>query len=101
MTLGHCLLLSAALFALGAFGLVTRRNLIAVLISIELMVNAGIINFVAFARFGNGDAMAGALFPLFVMAISACEMALALGVVMALRRHRTQIDIDEMQALNG
>ncbi len=101
MTLAHCLLLSAALFALGAFGLVTRKNLIAVLLSVELMVNAGVINFVAFARFRGGDALAGGTFPLFVMAISACEMALALGVVMALRRHRSDTSIGEVQALNG
>ena len=101
MNLPTCLVLAAALFALGAYGLLTRRNLIAVLISLELMVNAALINFVAFARFGAGDAVAGALFPLFIMAVTAAEMALALGIVMALQRHRRNIGMEELNTLHG
>ncbi len=101
MNLPACLLLSSALFALGVYGLLTRRNLIAVLMSLELMVNAALINFTAFARFGGGDATAGAVFPLFVMAVTAGEMALALGIVMALQRWRSRIDVDELNRLHG
>jgi NADH:ubiquinone oxidoreductase subunit K len=101
MNLPTCLLLAAALFTVGTYGLLTRRNLIAVLMSLELMVNAALINFVAFARFGGGDAVAGAVFPLFVMAVTAAEMALALGIVMALQRRRSRIDLDELTSLHG
>jgi NADH:ubiquinone oxidoreductase subunit K len=101
MNLATCLLLAAALFALGVYGLLTRRNLIAVILSLELMVNAALINFVAFARYGGGDATAGALFPIFSMAVTAAETALALAIVMALRRRRNNIDIREMTTLHG
>lgn len=108
MTLTHCLLLSSALFALGLYGVVTRRNLIAVLLSLELMLNAALINFVAFARFplaartaSAHDATAGAIFPLFVMAVAACEMALALAIVMAMRRQNRTLQADALRNLNG
>ncbi len=101
MTLPACLALSAALFAIGVFGLLTRRNLIAVLMSLELMINAALINFTAFARFGGGDATAGAAFPLFVFALAAAEMALALGIVLALQRNRRRIDVEELTDLHG
>jgi NADH-quinone oxidoreductase subunit K len=101
-----CLMLSAALFAIGAFGLVTRRNLIAALISIELMVNAALINFVAFARFGGphghqGDPESGSLFALFAVAVTAAEMALALAIVIAVHRQRRHLDIRELDGLHG
>src|SRR3990172_2531088 len=101
MNLTSCLLLSAALFAVGAYGLLTRRNLIALLLSLELMINAALINFTAFARFGGGDAVAGAVFPLFVMAATAGEMALALGIILALQRRRNRIDVSELTRLHG
>ncbi|HKP95563.1 MAG TPA: NADH-quinone oxidoreductase subunit NuoK [Fibrobacteria bacterium] len=106
MSLASCLLLSAALFAIGAYGLVTRRNLIAALMSLELMVNAALINFVAFARFGGthaaaGDAEAGSLFALFAVAVTAAEMALALAIVIAVHRQRRHLDIRELDGLHG
>jgi NADH:ubiquinone oxidoreductase subunit K len=108
MTLSHCLLLSSALFALGLYGVATRRNLIAVLLSLEVMLNAGLINLVAFARFplaarsaAAHDATAGAIFPLFVMAVAACEMALALAIVMAMRRQGLSLHADDLRNLNG
>jgi len=101
MTLSTCLLLAAALFALGIYGLLSRRNLIAVIMSMELMVNAALINFVAFARFGNGDSTAGAIFPIFSMAVTAAETALALAIVMALRRRGKKIDVQELTTLHG
>jgi NADH-quinone oxidoreductase subunit K len=106
MNLTTCLLLSAALFAIGAFGLVTRRNMIAALMSLELMVNAALINFVAFARFGGthavkGDPESGSLFALFAVAVTAAEMALALAIVIALNRQRKHLDIRELDGLHG
>lgn len=107
MNLVGCLGLSAALFAVGAFGLLTRRNLIAALMSLELMVNAALINFVAFARFGTGSAMrgidppSGSLFALFAVAVTAAEMALALAIVIALHRRKGKVDLGELESLHG
>lgn len=106
MNLTTCLLLSAALFAIGAYGLVTRRNLIAALMSLELMVNAALINFVAFARFGGPNHGAvqpesGSLFALFAVAVTAAEMSLALAIVIAVHRQRRHLDVRELDGLHG
>lgn len=106
MNLTSCLMLSAALFAIGAYGLVTRRNMIAALMSLELMVNAALINFVAFARFGGphpapGHAESGSLFALFAVAVTAAEMALALAIVIAVHRQRRHLDVRQLDGLHG
>lgn len=106
MNLTTCLMLSAALFAIGAYGLITRRNLIAALMSLELMVNAALINFVAFARFGGphhapGHAESGSLFALFAVAVTAAEMALALAIVIAVHRQRRHLDVRGLDGLHG
>ena len=111
MNLMGCLILSAALFAIGAFGLLTRRNIIAALLSLELMVNAALINFVGFSRFGGNhpvamgwgpnDSEAGSLFVLFAVAVTAAEMALALAIVIALYRRRKSLDLRELDSLHG
>jgi NADH-quinone oxidoreductase subunit K len=106
MNLTGCLVLSGALFALGAFGMLTRRNMIAALLSLELMVVAALINFVAFARFGTtasagGDPHAGSVFVFFAVAATAAEMALALAIVIALRRRRHSLDVTELDGLHG
>jgi NADH-quinone oxidoreductase subunit K len=99
MTLTNCLLLAFALFSVGLYGVLTRRHLIGMLISIELMLNAANINFIAFAHFGDADAPAGAAFALFVIAVSACEMAVALALVLAIFRHKKTLDPDELTEL--
>lgn len=116
MSLSSCLALSAALFAIGAYGLLTRRNIIAVLMSLELMVNAALINFVAFARYGGSlrwlgdggfaadglrDAQAGPVFALFAVGVTAAEMALALAIVISLHRQRKDVDVAGLDGLRG
>ena len=106
MTLAACLLLSGALFAIGVYGLLTRRNLIAALMALELMVNAALINFIAFARFGGPqgafrDAEAGSLFALFAVAVTAAEMALALAIVIAVHRQRRNLDLRDLDGMHG
>ena len=111
MNLMGCLVLSVALFAIGAFGLLTRRNIIAALLTLELMVNAALINFVGFSRFGGPstgsgtawhmDSQAGSLFVLFAVAVTAAEMALALAIVIALYRQRKSLDLRELDSLHG
>jgi len=111
VNLTACLLLSAALFAIGAYGLLTRRNMIAALMSLELMVNAALINFIAFARFGGiqsagsqvvlHDAESGSLFALFAVGVTAAEMALALAIVITVHRQRKHLDLRELDGMHG
>jgi len=99
MTLQSCLLLAFLLFAIGVYGVLTRRNAIGILISMELMLNAANINFIAFAHFRALDATAGAIFSLFVIAATACEMAIALAIVIAVYRRHGHLDVDELTEL--
>jgi NADH:ubiquinone oxidoreductase subunit K len=101
MSLTYLLLLAAALFCIGLFGLLTRRHLIAMLLSVELMLNSANINFIAFARYGSGDPTSGALFSIFVVAVAAAEMAVALAILIAMYRRRHQLDADLLSGLNG
>ncbi len=101
MTLQNCLILTLFLFAIGVYGVLTRRHLIGILLSIEIILNAANINFIAFARFTTADPTAGAIFPVFVMAVSACEMAVALAIIISMYRHRKNLDVRELEALHG
>lgn len=101
MNLLHCLILSAIVFSLGVYGLLRQRHIISLLISIELMLNAVMINFVAFARFKAADPTAGSVFTIFVIALTSAEMAVALAVVISLYRHRRALDVERMRKLHG
>ena len=97
MPLGHYLFLSLALFLIGAIGVITRRNVIIVLMSIELILNAVNINLVAFSRY-FGD-VAGQVFALFIIAAAAAEAAVGLGIIIAFFRNRETVLADEMDLL--
>jgi NADH-quinone oxidoreductase subunit K len=85
VTLERCLILAALLFCVGVYGLLTRRHAIALLLSIEIMLNAANIAFVAFAKYAGGP---GQIFVLFTLAITVAEVAVGIALVMALyRRH--------------
>ena len=101
MTLERCLILSIILFAIGLYGILTRRHLIGILMSVELMLNAAGMNFIIFAHFGNPDPTAGAIFGLFIIAVSACEMAVALSIVITLYRRTRKLDADMLRELRG
>ncbi len=94
-----CLLLAALLFAIGVFGLLTRRNTIGILLCIELMVNAVNINLVAFTRVHGGAA--GQVFALFAIALTVAEVAIGLALVILMARQRRTIDIGEARDLHG
>jgi NADH-quinone oxidoreductase subunit K len=95
----HFLFLSSVLFALGAVGVVVRRNVIVMFMSIELMLNAGNLAFVAFAqRLGNVD---GQTMVFFVMTVAAAEAAVGLAVFLALFRARETLNVDEIALLKG
>jgi NADH-quinone oxidoreductase subunit K len=97
MPIGHYLFLSLALFLIGAIGVITRRNVIIVLMSIELILNAVNINLVAFSRY-FGD-VAGQIFALFIIAAAAAEAAVGLGIIIAFFRNRETVLADEMDLL--
>jgi NADH-quinone oxidoreductase subunit K len=98
--LSHYLVLAAALFSLGILGLLTRRNAVVVLMSIELILNAANINLVAFSRYGTGN-LSGQLFGVFVIVVAAAEVAVGLAIVLTLYRLRRTPNLDEADILKG
>ncbi len=97
LPIGHYLFLSLALFMIGVVGVVTRRNVIVVLMSIELILNAVNINLVAFSRL-YGD-VAGQVFALFIISDAAAEATVGLGIIIAFFRNRETVLADEMDLL--
>jgi NADH-quinone oxidoreductase subunit K len=95
----HYLLLSAALFTIGAAGVVARRNIIIVFMSIELMLNAVNINLIAFSKYLNH--VVGQVFAIFVIAVAAAEAAVGLGIILALYRNKETVNIDEMNLMRS
>lgn len=100
--LNYYLSLAAALFCIGLFGALARKNAIAVLMGIELMLNAVNINLVAFWRYGSPDPIvnqAGVVFALFVITIAAAEAAIGLALVIAIYRSRDTVNVEELDLL--
>ena len=95
--LSHYLIVSAVLFSIGAAGVFLRKNLITILLSIEIMLNAVNLTFVAFGRF-RGD-LDGQIITFFVMTVAAAEAAVGLAIVIALFRHRESLNPDAFTAL--
>ena len=100
----HVIGLSAALFAIGLVGALTRRNLIVILMSIELMLNAANLAFVGFNRAWSTDAaggpsLDGQVFVLFVITVAAAEVAVGLGIVIALVRNRNSVNVEDASLL--
>ncbi len=95
--IGHYLFLSLALFAIGIVGVVTRRNVIIILMSVELILNAVNINLVAFSRLVGS--VEGHIFALFVITVAAAEAAVGLGIIIAFFRNRETVLADEMDIL--
>jgi len=93
----HYIVLAAALLAIGAIGAIVRRNALVLLMSVELMLNAGNLVFVAYAR-EYGDA-GGHVLAFFVMAIAAAEAAVGLAIIIGVYRTRQTIDVDELDSL--
>jgi len=90
---------AAFLFGIGALGVLVRRNPLIVLLSLEIMLNAANLTLVAFARQqGNLD---GQIFALAVMAVAAAEVAIGLGLIVAMARRRVPLDVDQASALRG
>ncbi len=91
--------LSAFLFCIGACGVLTRRSPLVILLSLELMLNAGNLALIAFSRMvGNGE---GQVFALIVMVVAACEVVVGLGLIVSMYRRRLPIDVDAVSELRG
>jgi len=101
--LSRFLMIGALLFVIGVGGVLTRRNIIVIFMSIELILNAANLNFIAFSRYlqatGNLNAVAGQVFSVFVIVVAAAEAAIGLGIVIALYRNKETIWIDEIDLL--
>ncbi len=103
MYLVQFLLLSSVLFCIGVYGVLVRRNAVLVLMSIELILNAVNINFVAFGAYNRelGAAIPGEVFALFIIAVAAAEVGVGLAMVLTIYRNRKSIDIHEVDLLKG
>ena len=99
--LDHILIVNAVLFAIGVMGVLTRRNAVLILLSVELMLNAVSLNMVAFAVYGQVDFgnITGIVFAFFIIVIAAAEVALALGIVVRTFRNRATANVDEVNLL--
>ena len=101
--LSKFLVIGALLFIIGVAGVLTRRNIIVIFMSIELILNAANLNFIAFSRYlqdtGNMNALAGQVFAVFVIVVAAAEAAIGLGIVIALYRNKETIWVDEIDIL--
>src|SRR5437868_6372301 len=96
--LTHYLFVSATLFALGLFTVATRRNAVAILMGVELILNAAALNFVAYSHFVEGG-VGGQVFAVFIIVLAAAEAAIALSIVLAIFRHFRSIDAHETSTL--
>ena len=99
MSVDWYLVVSALVFAVGAGGVLTRRNPLVILLCLELMLNAANIALIAFARmWGNAQ---GQIFAIIVMVVAACEVTVGLGVIVAMHRRNLPADVDELRELQG
>ena len=91
--------LAAVLFSIGLFGVITRRNVIGILMSLELMFNAANINFVTFNKFILNDGLTGQLFAIFIVVVAAAEATVGLAIVLLLYRNWRGIDTDNVSIM--
>lgn len=95
--LSYYIILSAAIFTIGVAGVIARRNALIIFLSIELMLNAANLAFVAFARFA--DQMSGQIFVFFTISVAAAEVAIGLAIIIALYRNKESLDVDEVNLM--
>lgn len=97
--LNHYLLIAAVLFSIGLYGLISSRNLIKVLMSVELVLNAANINFVAFSHYVTPHELTGQVFAIFVMTIAAAEAGVALAIALSIYKHFQSVDMDKIHLM--
>jgi len=97
----HWLVLSAVLFSIGLYGLLTRRNAVGILLSVELMLNSAAFNFVVFNKFVVPATVDGELMAIFVIAVAAAEVVVGMAIFVALFRYRNTIDVNRMNLMKN
>ena len=100
LSLQHFLVIAALLFAFGLLAVVTRRNAVAVLMGIELILNSANVNLVAFSRYSSGN-LHGHVFAVFVILVAAAEAAIALAIVLSMYRILKSVNLDKADTLKG
>ena len=100
-SLSTYLVISAALLSLGIFGLLCRRNLVAMLISLELILNSASINFLAMNKFCMTNKVTGQIFVIFIIALAAAEVCIGLSLILRLYRRQNSIDVEQAKDLKG
>ena len=95
------LIIASILFSIGIYGVITRKNAIAILMGIELILNSANINFIAFNRFGGMESLDGHVFSIFVIVLAAAEAAVALAIVINLFKNIGSVDVDDADLLKG
>ena len=95
------LMISSILFSLGIYAVITRKNAVAILMGIELILNSANINFITFNRFGNFNSLDGHVFAIFVIVLAAAEAAVALAIIINLFKNIGTVDVDKAQELKG
>ena len=95
----HILFISAALFFIGVYGFFTRRNLITMLMSVELILNSVNLNFIAFNKYLWPNKLDGVFFTVFVIAIAAAEAAVAIAIIINLYKNHQSIDVEDAQEM--
>ena len=93
------LFVSAVIFTLGVYGVLSRRNAVHILMSVELMLNAVAVNFVAFSTYTDAELFRGLIFAIFVIIIAAAEVGLALGIILRVFRYNATANVDEVSQL--
>jgi NADH:ubiquinone oxidoreductase subunit K len=97
----YYLYFALALFAVGVFGVLARKNAISVLLGVEMMLNAVNVNYLAFAKYWNWNSLSGPVFVIFIIAVGAAEVAVALAIVISVYRQWKSANVDEVRALKG
>ncbi len=103
LTIEHYLILSGILFCIGLYGALAKRNAVAILMAIEIMLNAVNITFVAFSRFLAPDAvvLTGHVFAIFVITVAAAEAAVGLAIIISIYRTRQSVDVERIDLMQG
>ena len=101
ITLNHYLMLSVILFSIGLYGVLSKRNIILILISVDFMLNAANLNLVAFSKYVSPSIVLGQVFAIFVMIVTAAEIGIGLGIVVYLYRSHVSIENQEFNIMKG
>jgi NADH:ubiquinone oxidoreductase subunit K len=97
----HWTVLTALLFAIGVYGLLTRRNAVGILMAVEVMLNAAALNFVVFNRYVMPDRVDGAIMAIFIIAVAAAEVVVGMAIFVTLFKHAKTADVSRIDALKG